>query len=199
MSSLLGHALAGWTVSSAVDTRGRDLSAKLWAGWLVLLAVFPDVDYLIPALRSGHHAGLRITHSGAFACLLPLLTCCWLLLAGSRGADLRTKSAQAVLAGVSHLLLDLLVGVTPAPLLWPLSATAFRLPFGVLPSAGQPRLSNPLFYRNLFIELGALLPLASIPHVLRSGRLPFSIKGWMVGGLAAGSLLFMAWAFSLER
>ncbi len=68
-------------------------------------------------------------------------------------------SLQALLAGLSHVLLDLLVGVTQLPLLWPLSQRAFKLPFGVLPSAGSMRLDNYYFFHNLVIELGVLVPL----------------------------------------
>ena len=199
MSSFLGHALAGWAAYALTEPRPRRAAGFLWPLWLVFVALFPDLDYGVAALQARHHEGLRITHSLAFALLLPLVTMAVLALRGYRGADLRPRGRQVLLAGLSHLLLDLLVGVTPAPLLWPLSGAEFRLPFGVLPSAGHPRLSNPLFYRNLLIEMGALLPLAGIVHVARSLRPRPPLKYAMSGGLAAVSLLFMAWAYSLGR
>ena len=43
--------------------------------------------------------------------------------------------------------------------LYPFSVEAFRLPFGILPSAGKIDVKNYYFWRNLFLELGVLLPL----------------------------------------
>lgn len=101
---------------------------------------------------------------------------------------------QVILAGLSHLLLDLLVGVTPLPLFWPLSNLTMRLPFGLLPSAGRIQLTNPYFYRNLLIELGILLPLSwlllKLPH---SQKRPIQIALLLI------SLSFMFWASQLTR
>lgn len=199
MSSFLGHALAGWAAYSLTGPRPPRATGFLWPLWLVFIALFPDLDYGVAALQARRHDGLRITHSLAFALLLPLLTVAVLALRGCRGADLRQRGMQVLIAGLSHLLLDLLVGVTPAPLLWPLTDAEVRLPFGVLPSAGHPRLSNPLFYRNLLIEMGVLLPLAGIVQLARSNQFRPPQKNALIVGMAAVSLLFMAWGYSLGR
>ena len=199
MSSFLGHALAGWAAFALTEPRPGRGRFPRWPLWLVFVALFPDLDYGVAGLQSRYHGGLRITHSLAFALLVPLLTTVVLALCGARGTELRLKSLQVVLAGLSHLLLDLLVGVTPAPLLWPLTGTLFRLPFGVLPSAGHPRPSNPLFYRNLLIEMGALLPVAALIQVARCSRRPVRMKVALLVGLGVVSLLCMAWAATLGR
>jgi hypothetical protein len=126
----------------------------LWLAVLLLLAIAPDLDYAVPGLRSAAPGGLRVTHPVTFALAFPLLVTLALALTGCRGELLRQRGTQAVLAGLSHLLLDSLVGVTPAPLLWPFHDARFRLPFGVLPSAGRLHLANPLLWRNLFINEG---------------------------------------------
>ncbi len=55
--------------------------------------------------------------------------------------------------------MDLLVGVHPMPLFWPLNSNLIVLPFGVLPSAGKLNIFNHYFWRNLVIESGVLLPI----------------------------------------
>ncbi len=199
MSSFLGHSLAAYTLFS-LDRRKRSSTPwrAMWLGWLVVLASAPDIDYLVPALGSPAHQGRRITHSIAFSLLLPLLTAGVLYfvkgLKGQRGS----LSVCAVLAGLSHLLLDFLVGVTPLPLLWPLDPAAFASPVGILPSAGRIRLSNYYFYRNVLIEVGVLAPLFYVA------------RGWYLGeagarGRARVLLLllvagcFVAWSVSLSR
>ncbi|MGB3755930.1 MAG: hypothetical protein WBA07_06095, partial [Rivularia sp. (in: cyanobacteria)] len=75
----------------------------------------------------------------------------------------------------------------------------FRLPFGLLPSAGRIRLTNYFMYRNIFIELGVLIPL-SISLLLfvrdstKSGnRLLIIVAGFVV------SVCFTIWAFTFSR
>lgn len=70
------------------------------------------------------------------------------------------------MAGLSHLILDLSVGVTPLPLLLPLVKISFKLPFGILPSAGRVDLQNYYFYRNLWLEMGVLLPVFVVTCLL---------------------------------
>ncbi|MEM9567034.1 MAG: hypothetical protein AAF974_01910 [Cyanobacteria bacterium P01_E01_bin.34] len=67
---------------------------------------------------------------------------------------------QIVGAGISHLVLDLLVGVSPVLALWPLSQSPWVLPFGVLPNAGRLQWGNYYLYRDLMIEMGLLLLLS---------------------------------------
>lgn len=165
-----------------------------------MVASIPDIDYLIPGLRVQQaNQTLRITHSLVGVLLVPGFTMLGIWLLGKRGKSYRLQSLQVVLVGLSHLLLDLLTGVFPLPLFYPFSTQTFRLPFGLLPSAGRIQLTNYFLYRNLLIELGVLVPfsmslLLSVRGSARSG------KGLLV--IAAGlvvSVCFMIWAFTLGR
>ena len=196
MSSFIGHGLAALTVY-AVGPGARPVRWG-WLAWLGVLALAPDVDYVVAPLRLPEPPVLRVAHSLVCCLTLPLLTVAFLAWRGERGARLRARGLQAAGAGLSHVVLDLLVGVTPTGLLCPLSRETFRLPFGVLPSAGRIRLDNPLFYRNLLIELGVLVPLCTGLVLLKRG--PRSARrALLVGGLALLSAGFMVWAASLPR
>src|SRR5262249_7369043 len=163
--------LAAYSLASAArQNPASRLRRLMWAGWLIALASAPDLDYLIPALGSPAHHGLRITHSVAFSLVLPLCTGGALYLARVPVRQRRSLSICAALAGLSHLVLDFLVGVTPLPLLWPLSASAITSPIGVLPSAGRMRVLNYYFYRNLLIEVGILAPILYLARKLYRGE-----------------------------
>src|SRR5919112_5642444 len=161
MSSFLGHSLVAYSLFS-LDQWKRPSSRwrAVWLGWLVVLASAPDVDYLVPALASPAHQGSRITHSIAFSLILPLSSVGVLYFVKGLKSQRKLLSVCAVLAGLSHLVLDFLVGVTPLPLLWPLGSAAFSSPVGILPSAGRIQLSNYYLYRNLLIEVGVLAPVS---------------------------------------
>jgi len=199
MSSFLGHSLAAYSLATAGRGRQGPAPTRLvWAAWLVLLASAPDVDYLVPALNSRAHQGLRITHSVAFSLVLPLCTAAALFLTGRDRWHLRSLGACAALAGLSHLVLDFLVGVTPLPLLWPLSTATFASPAGVLPSAGRVQLSNYYFYRNLLIETGALAPILYVARGAYRGE--FGARhGARIILLLAVAGAFIAWSLSLSR
>jgi hypothetical protein len=198
MSSFVGHSLAALAIH-ALSRDSRSAPFRwVWLFWLTVLASAPDVDYVSRALSSSAHGGLRITHSVFSSLLLPSATYLALFLAGMRGGRLHSHGIQAVLAGGSHLLLDLLVGVTPLPLFWPLQNTAYALPFGILPSAGQIRLSNYYFYRNLLIELGILVPLFYSLY-LGSQRSIGRNRRWKVAGLLGISACFILWSLRLSR
>ncbi|MDJ0713749.1 MAG: hypothetical protein QNJ54_05975 [Prochloraceae cyanobacterium] len=164
MSSFIGHSLAAWTIHKSIGFSPHKTPTKLdrllWLGWLILVAVAPDLDAFIPALHSSAHEGLRITHSLLSCQILPILTTLFLWIWGLRKRDLLIAGLQVSSIGFSQIILDLLVGVTPLPLLWPLSSQIFKLSFGVLPSAGKLHLSNYYLYYNLLIELGVLAPLS---------------------------------------
>ncbi|MGF1522629.1 MAG: hypothetical protein ACFBSF_09970 [Leptolyngbyaceae cyanobacterium] len=85
------------------------------------------------------------------------------------------------------------------PLLFPVNHTLFKLPLGLLPSAGRIQLDNYFLYRNLLIELGVLLPILIGLTIGRQNRQPQSV----VLAVAVVSLLvsacFMAWAATLTR
>lgn len=189
LSSFLGHTLAAFTVSRATPGPGRRVA---WFLWLAVLASAPDIDYLVPVLHLGA-LRYRISHSLLGALLLPAFTAAALCFFVRDAALLRRMVAQAFLAGASHLLLDLLVGVTPLPLFWPFSLERIRLPIGLLPSAGGISLTNPYLYRNALIEMGVLAPLSAL-IILRS-----RLRPWQGALLLAISAAFIAWAILLPR
>ena len=199
MSSFLGHGLAAYTLFS-LDRRKWPATRwrAVWLVWLVVLASAPDIDYLVPALGSPAHRGSRITHSVAFSLLLPLLSVGVLYFVKGLNDRRRLLSVCAVLAGLSHLLLDFLVGVTPLPLLWPLDPAAFASPFGLLPSAGRIRLSNYYLYRNVLIEVGVLAPVCYVARKLYLGEVGARDRARvLISLLVAGC--FVAWSVSLSR
>lgn len=200
MSSFVGHGLAAYTLFS-LDRRKWPSTTRraMWLGWLVVLASAPDIDYLVRALASPAHQGSRITHSVAFSLILPLSTVGALyFVKGLESRQRRFLSVCAVLAGLSHLVLDFLVGVTPLPLLWPLDSAAFSSPVGVLPSAGRIRLSNYYLYRNLLIELGILAPLFYVVRCLYLGESGTRNRArTLILLLVAGC--FVVWSVSLSR
>lgn len=199
MSSFFGHSLAAYTLASATQCRRGAARLKfLWAGWLVVLASTPDIDYVIPALDSRAHQGLRITHSVAFSLALPLCTVVALYFTGRCRARLKTLGVCAALAGLSHLVFDFLVGVTPLPLLWPFGAAVFTSPLGILPSAGGVRLSNYYFYRNLVIEMGILAPTLYAARGVYCGAIGAQDRARMIVLLVIAGC-FIAWSLSLSR
>lgn len=169
MSSVVGHSLLGVAVFACcplpkqripLTALTRRSLAGLWLACLVVAAVAPDLDYVVPWLDKRHYGGLRISHSLLFGLLFPGTVAIGLWGAGVRGKALAVMVAQVAIAGLSHLVLDLLVGVSPVPALWPLSQSGWKLPFGILPSAGRLQWDNDYLYRNLKIEMGVLLPLS---------------------------------------
>jgi inner membrane protein len=199
MSSFLGHSLAAYSLASAVRQSLASPSGRLsWAAWLIALASAPDIDYLIPALNSSANHGLRITHSIAFSLTLPLCTIGALYLARSPEHQRGLLSICAALAGLSHLVLDYLVGVTPLPLLWPLGDAAFVSPIGLLPSAGRMRVMNYYFYRNLLIEVGVLTPILYVARGLYRGELGVENRARIIVLLLIAGC-FIAWSAGLSR
>ncbi len=199
MSSFLGHTLAAITIHSIAKPYNSKPHIRVWLGWLVLIASAPDIDYIIPILHPSSHQGMRITHSIFSSLLLPLSTMGILLLVGVRGQTLKTCSLQVILAGLSHPVMDLLVGVTPLPLLYPWHRQMFKLPFGILPSAGRIQIDNYLFYKNLFIELGILTPLFYSIFITSKGYDSLEKQKIIVPLLLFISACFMTWAFNLSR
>ena len=200
MSSLIGHSLIGGAIGWVpfpAQSRWNFLRS-VWIGWLVIIAVVPDLDYVIPTLNPGGNEGLRITHSLLFALGLPMLTYLGFVIVGIRGQKLWWVGGSLALAGLSHICLDLLVGVTALPLLWPASDRLFRLPFGLLPSAGKISLFNYYFYYNLVIELGVLLPLL-LGALIHRSRVSVEQKWGIKFTLLLVSTYFMHWAYGLSR
>jgi len=199
MSSFLGHSLAAYTLASAVRQPTTSPLGRLrWTVWLIVIASAPDIDYLIPALRSPAHYGLRITHSITFSFILPSCTCLVLYLAKSPERQRRSLSFCVVLAGLSHLVFDFLVGVTPLPLLWPLSAAAFASPLGILPSAGRIQVFNYYLYRNLLIEVGILAPTLFLARGFYRGEIDGGNKTRIIALLLIAGC-FIIWSVDLSR
>lgn len=160
MSSFVGHGLIAvtLTVPNMKYRSTHRLFFWAWALWLLVVAWGPDIDYVWPVVHPSAHNGLRISHSLVSSSILPGLTVLWLWRQTALPLSRRWLCLQSVGASLSHLVLDLLVGVTPLPLLYPISMALVRLPFGILPSAGKIDVENYYFWRNLYLELGVLLP-----------------------------------------
>jgi inner membrane protein len=84
-------------------------------------------------------------------------------------------------------------------LLYPFSTQTFSLPFGLLPSAGRIQLSNYFFYRNLFIELGVLVPLSMSLLLMAQGSTETNQERSLIASGLAISISFMIWAINLGR
>jgi inner membrane protein len=205
MSSVFAHALTGASISLVKQLYAPGSTRILWFLWLTLVAIAPDFDYLISTLNPKAHAGLRITHSLLGVMLLPLVTiaCLWLCQRSKWPSAQNPKASrimaiQVLLAGASHFLMDLLVGVTPLPPFWPWSSQTVRLPFGILPSAGRLwPVSSYYVYHNLIIETGVMVPLLYGCYLLFQ---PFSAMRWRtIGVLWLCSGICMYWASTLSR
>ncbi|MGB8644003.1 MAG: metal-dependent hydrolase [Anaerolineae bacterium] len=219
MSSFAGHCLAGLT--AYVFPKRQSRGPAWWGLALVGISSAPDIDYLIRGLRqdvlappdpvslalcnliqlcpASNGAPARITHSIIGVLVVPVAVMLLLWLSGRFRGQWWTMSAQAAAAGLSHLLLDLMVDVSPMPLLWPFSYTLLKLPFGILPSAPLISLTNFYFYRNLLIELGVLLPIAFVIYWLRHRYNHSYRQTLFIGALSLVSLGFMAWGYTLVR
>jgi inner membrane protein len=205
MSSFIGHSLASLTIyftTTEIQLNRQPQLVKhnlLWTIWLVVIASAPDIDYLIPDLilqDAGHR--IRTTHSFIGVSIVPACTILALWLSGQRGTAFKLRAGQSILAGLSHLLLDLLTGVLPLALLYPYPKV-FRLPFGLLPSAGKIQLTNYLFYRNILIEVGIFIPLLiSSIFIIRDSNLFGKHRSIIISGLLV-SACFIRWASTLSR
>jgi inner membrane protein len=198
VSSFIGHALAPVILYAATEPE-RIPRRALWPLALVAMAWAPDVDYLLRFLIITGNPGIRVTHSILGSLALPAIVVAVLAMRGMRGRMLRLRAFQAAAAGLSHVLLDLLVGVTPAALLWPFSSATARLAGGILPSAGRLSLANPHLYRNLLLEIGVLLPILAMVILLRAESTSRARRLIAIGGLGAVSICFMLLSAALPR
>lgn len=202
MSSFIGHGLAALTAKLSVPLDQQPFSkgskGGLWLGWLILIAWAPDIDYIVPALAMGQNQGARITHSITISLLLPALTMMALWVMGLRQQKFWVGTGQAIATGLSHPVMDWLVGVLGLPLFWPLNSTLIKAPVGLLPSAGKPHWQNYYFYANLAIELGILVPLI----LLGLGHLPWQkpkLKFWQTAILVAIMVYCLRTSMVLSR
>ena len=183
MSSFAAHAAAGAAVYMACRRPGP--ASGRWLAACVVLAMLPDVDYL---LWWGWriHVDPRLTHSLVFCGLAAVCAGWWLRRSAPAAVGPAHLGALCVASG-SHLLLDWLVGVHGLPLFWPLLAHEFSAPVGLLPSADRLDPSNYYLWRNLFIEAGVLLP------ALAAAALAWR-HGWRALARRRTALLVPAWA-----
>ena len=155
MSSFIGHSLIGATLF-ARQHKIDSARAKFCCFLMVGLAVSPDMDYL---LRWFFHIHLKPRYTHSLSYCLVVSSFAWGLNAiVFRQLKSPLTTTLLFLAPLSHLVLDLMVGVYPMPLFWAFSSQLIVLPFGILPSAGKLSLTNYYFWRNLGIEMGILIP-----------------------------------------
>lgn len=187
MSSLLAHAAAGATAFVCRPNASRTPQRRAaWALACVSLAVLPDLDYLLwwwwriqLEPRVSHSLGVAALSAGV----------AWLGLGGWRQPAAKAAAATLLAAAASHEALDYLVGVHPAPWLWPWVAERFIAPAGWLPSAGALQWRNPLLYRNLLLEAVVLGP---VVLALCGWRRPaWRVRPWV------WALIVPAWAAAL--
>ncbi len=194
MSSFVGHSLTGAVIYFYDHQTSKN--SLLWLCWLMFLAIFPDIEYGL-LWFFGTSFPIRFTHSFVFCSILPVCT----LFSITKYAlpnTRKTLTIQAFGAAYSHLFLDMLVGVSPLPLLWPFTKTPGKLPFGILPSAGRLALTNWYLYRNLVIELGILAPLYSF--ILLKERIQrHQHRALILGAYVVLWLPFLVWGFFLGR
>jgi hypothetical protein len=158
----------------------------------VALAVGPDLDYFAVWFFD-YAADPRFSHS----LLLAVAAALFVKLTLSRFVTANLKLRWLLAAGMSHPLLDLLVGAHTVPLFWPLDG-GVSTPAGVLPSAGSLAFDNFYLWRNLLIELGVLGPVFAL-LVAVSARLGFrELAGWTLLVLPAWAA-FLTWSIALGR
>lgn len=194
MSSFIGHSLTGTAIYFQAESTPQ--KQFFWWAWLIALASFPDVEYGLLWLF-GMNFSLRFTHSIVFCSFLPLLTFVYLKWIARHEAA-PSLTIQACVAAYSHLILDVLVGVYPLPLLWPFTTKRFVLPFGILPSAGKLALTNVYLYRNALIELGILIPFYGL-LLMRRASMSATKRKLLVLLLIAILIPFVVWGISLNR
>jgi inner membrane protein len=195
MSSFIGHGLAALTIGESLPRQTDYKSFLFWQMCLTAAALAPDIDYVLHGLNAPHNGGVRLTHSIAFSLIVPFAGIIYLALAHRK--NIVRGGFQIVLAGVSHLFLDTLVGGRQGdPLFYPFSQDAFRLPFGILPSAGKLSFSNFYFYRNLLIECGILIPVCCLILGF-AGKI--KLNKLSIAGLVSVLLIFLVWSINLSR
>ena len=214
MSSFVGHGLAGFYIYASEKRPASTIGKRCWLIWLIIIACFPDIDYAFPSLRflSSSEQIVRITHSILFSLLLPIITIILLVIGRYKRINILNNhlnnqdnhsliihSRQAIFAGLSHITLDFLVGVMPLPLFYPFITETFKFSFGILPSAGRLSLTNYYFYRNLFIELGILIPLFYSIYLISHQRVKTRLAKVKISCFLLISTCFLFWSASLSR
>jgi inner membrane protein len=191
MSSLLGHAAAGFTAYLCC-TGARRPPSRWAAAPLVGLAIAPDLDYFAVWLVD-YAANPRVSHSLLFAVAMVLIVHRTMPDAGT----VRFRLVGLLAAGGSHAVLDFLVGAHPVPVFWPFDA-GVTCPVGVLPSAGALAPGNVYLWRNLLIELGLLAPVFALLVALCRRHPVRLLLAWMLV-VAPMWTMFVLWSLALPR
>lgn len=193
MSSIVGHTLIGAVTYLAGKRDDRAFSA-IWTALLAFCAISPDLDYIPIWLYNYHHIP-RITHSFTYCVLVSSI-----ILASSylfkKLRETRPAIWSIYAASCSHLLLDYLVGVHKNVYFWPFSRSLYSSPYGILPSAGQLSLLNPLLWRNLLIEMGILIPISLIVLGLLG---KYELDNRLYVALGAIFIIFSVVGLNLQR
>ena len=170
MPTPVAHTIAGSCIALLAARRLPAAGSLPAVGAILLAANIPDLDYL--AVLGGREAMERL-HQGAVhslgfvvAATLPLawalrrrlgLSRAWLLLAG---------------AGLTHLLLDLMVVDRKPPVgfpfFWPLSVERFHSPLTIFPGIDRVRIVGERNLRELLVELALGVPVLLL--ALRKAR-----------------------------
>lgn len=158
----------------------------------VALAVGPDLDYFA-VWFSDYGADPRFSHSLLFA----IAAAFFVKLTMSRFPAANLKLSWLLAAGMSHPLLDFLVGAHPVPLFWPFDG-GVSIPVGVLPSAGTLELDNFYLWRNVLIEIGVLGPAFAF-LVAASSRRRFRELAACALPILPIWAAFLTWSVSLGR
>lgn len=157
MSSFIAHGIVGAVLANQQEKKSFVEFAVVTL-FFIMLSFSPDIDYLLHYLR-GEAFSIRYTHSIAYALSISLIAL--IIREYLFKAYLKTIPVYLfIVAPLSHLILDLLVGVHPNPYFYPFSSETFVFPWGILPSAGHIDLDNYYFWRNTLIELSIFIPLA---------------------------------------
>jgi hypothetical protein len=180
MSTPLGHVAAGIAIYFSCSRLRSPHTA--WAlPCFVLLAVLPDVDYLM-IWFAGLRQQTRMTHSVLF-CVLSGLAAYML----TRPLQRHTVTARPLgmagfmLAPLSHLVLDFSVGTHTVPLFWPLPDAELISPLTLLPNVVHARsIANLALWRNAALELLVLVPVllflvararaVPLPRIIGTGK-----------------------------
>jgi inner membrane protein len=195
MSSFVGHALIGVSIlsNSRYTTISRMVVYSIIGG---ILATVPDFDYLIYWL-SGYRSDIRYTHT-LFYCLCVSGFTYMLIVYSTKSMVKDIHPLLFIVTPISHLVLDLFVSVHSLWLFWPFSNYPVEIPFGFMPSAGYLSITNYYLWRNLFIEMGILFPIALL--VIPVSRK--TIKNGGIGiklGMAMVFIIFLIWGLGLQR
>ena len=168
MASIVGHSVGGILAKELAGKEASGRQGRVLLGCLVFLALLPDLDVLIYILFEPEnmqpHRGF--SHSLLF-CLI-VASMAMFPLSRVTGIGRRRLFSLSMVALVSHLLLDFLMGAgPPLPLLAPFSQAAYLSPISFIPwayySTSAQGLLGILLYppaiRGFCLELLIFVPL----------------------------------------